>query len=239
LTTFIDTIVTYHKGNATVGVVQLLLVMKVIAMKAFKLPALPYELDALAPHLSRETLEYHYGKHHAAYITNLNKLTEGTDERNMPVEEIVVRAEDGLFNNAAQAYNHTFYWHCMAANQGNEATAPTNQVEAALSESFGSVEKFREQFTEIGTKHFGSGWAWLFKNKDGRLEMAGMHDAMTPLKDGSVPLLALDVWEHAYYVDYRNARADYIQSFWKLVNWQFVERQLLAPSMESLLEASE
>lgn len=208
-------------------------------MKQFVLPTLPYELDALAPHLSKETLEYHYGKHHAAYITNLNKLTENTDFRNMPVEAIIATADNGLFNNAAQAYNHTFYWYCMAANATDTVTEPTDQVAQALKEAFGSVEDFRAQFTDIGVKHFGSGWAWLYKTKDGKLELAGMHDAMTPVKDGATPLLALDVWEHAYYINYRNARANYIESFWKLVDWQFVETQLLAPQPDSLLMPSE
>ncbi len=205
-------------------------------MKQFILPKLPYELDALAPHLSKETLEYHYGKHHAAYVNNLNKLIAGTDHENMPVEEIIKRADAGLFNNAAQAYNHTFYWYCMKPNTGKDDPKPTNQIESAIKDSFGSLEKFKEEFTKTGLTHFGSGWAWLLKNKDGRLEIKGMHDANTPIKDGDKPLLALDVWEHAYYIDYRNARADYINAFWKLVNWEFAEKQLLADSSGPLLE---
>jgi len=208
-------------------------------VKQFILPELPYALDGLAPHLSKETLEYHYGKHHATYIKNLNELTEGKDFRDMSVEEIIQESDNGLYNNAAQAYNHTFYWHCLAPNAGDQATKPTNQVEAALVESFGSIDKFLEEFTTIGTKHFGSGWAWLLKNKSGKLEIKGMHDADTPIKDGDQPLLALDVWEHAYYIDYRNVRPDYITAFWKLVNWQFVEEQLLAPKPEPLLMAIE
>jgi superoxide dismutase, Fe-Mn family len=208
-------------------------------MKQFVLPRLPYELDGLAPHISKQTLEYHYGKHHAAYVTNLNNLTEGQDFRNMPVEDIIKKADNGLFNNAAQAYNHTFYWYGMTPNPEDSDTQPTNQVAGALDEAFGSYGEFRKQFTEIAIKHFGSGWAWLLKNKSGGLEVKGMHDADTPVKDGDTPLLALDVWEHAYYLDYKNARADYIESFWKLVNWQFVESQLLNPSPESILTPQE
>lgn len=208
-------------------------------MKQFILPELPYSLDGLEPVLSKETLEYHYGKHHAAYINNLNGLIVGTDFENMPIEDIVARADAGaLFNNSAQAYNHTFYWYGMAPSKG-EDNAPSDQVDQALREAFGDFETFKAQFTEIATKHFGSGWAWLLKNKDGKLEMKGMHDADTPIKDGDTPLLALDVWEHAYYVDYRNKRPDYISAFWQLVNWEFVEKQLLAPSREPLMLAQE
>lgn len=204
-------------------------------MKKFILPELPYALDALAPQLSKEALEFHYGKHHAAYVNNLNKLIENTDYANMPVEEIIKKADAGLFNNAAQAYNHTFYWYCMKPNASAEAPVPTNQIESAIIESFGSVEKFKEEFTKTGLTHFGSGWAWLLKNKDGRLEIKGMHDANTPIKDGDKPILALDVWEHAYYIDYRNARADYITAFWKLVNWEFAEKQLLSGEQDYLM----
>lgn len=204
-------------------------------MKQFTLPELPYALDALEPVISKETLEYHYGKHHQAYITNLNGLIAGSDFENMPIEDIVARADAGpLFNNSAQSYNHTFYWHGMAAPKGTD-NAPTDQVEQAIKESFGDFEAFKTQFSEIAIKHFGSGWAWLLKNKDGRLEMKGMHDADTPIKDGDTPLLALDVWEHAYYIDYRNKRPDYITAFWQVVNWSFVEKQLLAPERQSLM----
>lgn len=208
-------------------------------MKQFILPKLPYELDGLEPVLSKETLEYHYGKHHAAYINNLNGLIEGTDFVNMPIEDIVARAEQGpLFNNAAQSYNHTFYWYGMAPKK-SDTNLPTDQVEQAINEAFGDFESFKTQFSEIAMKHFGSGWAWLLKNKDGRLEMKGMHDADTPIKDADTPLLALDVWEHAYYIDYRNKRPDYISAFWQLIDWQFVEKQLLAPNREPLMLAQE
>jgi len=203
-------------------------------MKQFILPELPYALDGLAPILSEETLSYHYGKHHAAYINNLNGLIAGTDFENMPIEDIISSSEAGMFNNSAQAYNHTFYWYGMAPVKGGD-NLPSNQIGSALNESFGDFESFKAQFSEIALKHFGSGWAWLLKNKDGKIEMKGMHDADTPIKDGDTPLLALDVWEHAYYVDYRNARADYIAAFWQLVNWEFVEKQLLAPSKDPLM----
>lgn len=206
-------------------------------MKQFVLPALPYAVDALAPHLSKETLEYHYGKHHAAYITNLNQLTEGQDFRNMPVEAIIKSTTGGLFNNAAQAYNHTFYWYCMTPNTADTMPAPPSHLAAALEETFGSLDSFVKEFTDTGLKHFGSGWAWLLRTKDGRLQVKGMHDADTPVKDGDLPLLALDVWEHAYYIDYRNARATYIEAFWKVINWQFVEDQLLKTNDQSLLTA--
>lgn len=206
-------------------------------MKQFVLPELPYSLDGLEPVLSKETLEYHYGKHHQAYITNLNGLIENTDLENMPIEEIIARADAGpLFNNAAQAYNHTFYWFNMAPPKDGE-NRPTDQVEQAIKETFGDFEAFRTQFSELGAKHFGSGWAWLLKNKDGKLEMKGMHDADTPIKDGDTPLLALDVWEHAYYVDYRNKRPDYIEAFWKVVDWSFVEKQLLGAPNGPLMQA--
>jgi superoxide dismutase, Fe-Mn family len=208
-------------------------------MKQFILPELPYALDGLAPVLSKETLEYHYGKHHAAYINNLNGLIAGTDYENMPIEDIVARADAGaLFNNSAQSYNHTFYWYGMKPPvAGSSANMPTDQVSQAINEAFGDFDSFKTQFSEIATKHFGSGWAWLLKSKDGKLEMKGMHDADTPIKDGDTPLLALDVWEHAYYVDYRNKRPDYISAFWQLVDWSFVEKQLLAPSKTPLMIA--
>jgi len=209
-------------------------------MKQFLLPKLPYELDGLAPHLSKEALEYHYGKHHAAYVNKLNGFIQNTDYANMPIEEIIQRADNtSLFNNAAQAYNHTLYWYCMRPNPDMQEPEPTNQIAAAITDTFGSMEKFKEEFTKTGLNHFGSGWAWLLKTKDGKLEIKGMHDADTPIKDGDTPLLALDVWEHAYYIDYRNARADYITAFWKLVNWEFAEQQLLAHDRTPLMIASQ
>lgn len=206
-----------------------------MVMKQFILPALPYDLDALEPILSKETLEYHYGKHHAAYITNLNGLIDGTDFANMPIEDIISRSTGPMFNNSAQAYNHTFYWEGMKPQTGDKDNLPTGQVADAITDTFGSFEAFKTQFSEVGAKHFGSGWAWLLRNKTGKLEIKGMHDADTPVKDGDTPLLSLDVWEHAYYIDYRNKRPDYIAAFWQLVNWQFVEKQLLAPKREPLM----
>ena len=208
-------------------------------MKQFVLPTLPYEFDALEPVLSKETLEYHYGKHHAAYVTNLNGLIENTDFSSMPIEDIITRAEGPMFNNAAQAFNHTFYWYGMRAPSADSLNTPTDQIGQALNETFGSFETFKALFSELGAKHFGSGWAWLLKNKDGKIEIKGMHDADTPIKDGDTPLLALDVWEHAYYIDYRNKRPDYIAAFWQVVNWQFVESQLLAPNREPLMVPTE
>lgn len=204
-------------------------------MKHFVLPSLPYELNALEPVLSEETLEYHYGKHHAGYITHLNELITGTDFANMPIEDIIARSDGLMFNNSAQAYNHTFYWNGMKPPTSDKDNFPTGQVADAINEAFGSFEAFKTQFSEIGATHFGSGWAWFLKNKAGKLEITGMHDADTPVKDGDTPLLALDVWEHAYYIDYRNVRPDYIAAFWQLVNWQFVEKQLLAPKYEPLM----
>jgi superoxide dismutase, Fe-Mn family len=206
-------------------------------MKQFILPELPYSLDGLEPVLSKETLEYHYGKHHAAYINNLNGLIAGTDFENMPIEDIVARSDAGpMFNNSAQAYNHTFYWYGMKPPMpGDEANLPSDQIGQAINEAFGGFDEFKTQFSEIAAKHFGSGWAWLLKDSDGKLAMKGMHDADTPIKNGGTPLLALDVWEHAYYVDYRNKRPDYITAFWQLVDWKFVEGQLLAPSREPLM----
>lgn len=198
---------------------------------AFSLPKLPYAEDALEPYISAKTLSFHYGKHHQKYVDTLNELVEGKDFANMPVEEIIQRSETKLYNNAAQAYNHTFYWYCMAPNAGGD---PTGQIGDAINDSFGSFSDFKTKFTEVAATHFGSGWAWLAQT-DGKLEIVGMHDADTPIKNKHKPLLALDVWEHAYYLDYQNKRPDYIEAFWKVVNWGFVEKQLLNTSTESLM----
>lgn len=201
----------------------------------FTLPKLPYSEDALEPYISAKTLSFHYGKHHKAYIDNLNTLTKGGDQQNMPVEEIVKRSEGKVFNNAAQAWNHTFYWYCMAPPNSKAENKPTGDLAAAITDQFGSFETFREQFTEVGKTHFGSGWAWLAKTDGGKLEIKGMHDADTPLKDGHKPLLALDVWEHAYYLDYQNARPDYIEAFWKVINWAFVAECLAGKHDDPLM----
>lgn len=189
-----------------------------------KLPALPFAMDALAPVISKETLEYHYGKHHAAYVTNLNKLIVGTEFESLPLEEIIKKSPSGgIFNNAAQIWNHTFYWQGLAPKSGGE---PAGAVAEAIRKNFGSFDKFKEQFTKTAVTTFGSGWAWLVKTSDGKLSIESTSNAGTPLKDGRKPLLTCDVWEHAYYIDYRNNRAGYVEAFWKLVNWKFVAQNL-------------
>ena len=184
-----------------------------------KLPELPFAKDALEPHISAETLEYHYGKHHAAYVANLNKLIPGTEFEKLTLEEIVKRASGGIFNNAAQVWNHTFYWNCLSPQGGGE---PSGALAAAFNKAFGSFAQFKEKFTGAAVSQFGSGWAWLSRNPDGSLSVESTSNAQTPLTQGKTPLLVCDVWEHAYYIDYRNARAAYVDAFWKLVNWQAV-----------------
>lgn len=189
-----------------------------------KLPALPFAMDALTPVISKETLEYHYGKHHAAYVANINKLVPGTEFENLSLEEIVKKAPaGGIFNNAAQVLNHSFYWQCLAPKAGGE---PAGALADAIKKEFGSFAQFKEQFSKAAVTAFGSGWAWLVKNRDGKLAIESTSNAGTPLKDGRKPLLTCDVWEHAYYIDYRNNRAGYVEAFWKLVNWKFVEQNL-------------
>jgi superoxide dismutase, Fe-Mn family len=187
------------------------------------LPNLPFAMDALAPFISRETMEFHYGKHHAAYVANLNKLIPGTEFENMPLEEIVKKASGGVFNNAAQIWNHTFYWQGLMPSGGGE---PKGAAAKAIAESFGSYAKFREDFTKTAMSTFGSGWVWLIKNNEGKLIIESMSNAGTPLRDGRKAVLTCDVWEHAYYIDYRNNRAAYVEAFWKLVNWAAVEKNL-------------
>jgi superoxide dismutase, Fe-Mn family len=187
----------------------------------FKLPELPYAMDALAPMISNETLEYHYGKHHQAYVNNLNNLTKDTDMANMSLEDIIMTASGGIFNNAAQVWNHTFYWNCMTPKSSG---APTGKVAEAINKKFSSFEEFKKQFTQSAVTLFGSGWTWLAKNADGSLEIMNTGNAGLPMKDGKTALLTCDVWEHAYYIDYRNVRATYVENFWKLVNWDFVEK---------------
>jgi len=184
-----------------------------------KLADLQYSMEALEPIISRETLEYHYGKHHQAYITNLNKLIIDTEFENMSLEEIVMKSSNGIFNNAAQVFNHTFYWDCLAPNAGGE---PRGKLADAINQTFGSFASFKEKFSKTAATIFGSGWAWLVKNKDGELEIVSSSNAGNPLTDGKKPLLTCDVWEHAYYIDYRNARPIYVEKFWDLINWDFV-----------------
>ncbi len=186
---------------------------------AFELPPLPYEQNALEPHISAETLEYHYGKHHKTYVDKLNGLVGGTDMENKSLEEVVKAAEGGVFNNAAQIWNHTFYWHCLSPNGGG---APSGKLGEAIDAAFGSFDKFKEEFTNSAVNNFGSGWTWLVQKGDGSVAIVNTSNAGTPLTDDSVtPLLTVDVWEHAYYIDYRNARPKYMEAFWNLVNWEF------------------
>jgi len=188
---------------------------------AFSLPALPYAKEALAPHISPETIEYHYGKHHQAYVTNLNKLIAGSEFEQAPLEEIITKAEGGIFNNAAQVFNHTFYWNCLSPTGGGQ---PSGDLASALDTSFGSFDDFKAQFTQAAVTLFGSGWVWLIREADGGLAIAALSNAGNPLREGKTPLLTCDVWEHAYYIDYRNARPKYVEAFWNLVNWDFVAK---------------
>lgn len=186
---------------------------------AFELPTLPYSTDALMPHMSPETFQYHYGKHHKAYVDNLNKMVPGTEFEKMSLEEIIKKSSGPVFNNAAQIWNHTFFWHCLSPNGGGE---PSGALAEAIKKDFGSFQAFKEKFTDTAIKTFGSGWAWLVKNKDGKLEVVSTSNAGTPLTtEGLVPLLTADVWEHAYYIDYRNDRAKFLGAFWNLVNWKW------------------
>lgn len=185
------------------------------------LPELPYAMDALAPHISKETLEYHYGKHHAAYVTNLNNLVKGSEFENSSLEEIVKKSTGGIFNNAAQIWNHTFYWHCLSPNGGG---APTGKLAEAINAKFGSFDAFKEMFTKSAIGNFGSSWTWLVKKADGSVDIVNTSNAATPLTTQDKPLLTCDLWEHAYYIDYRNARPKYIETFWNLVNWDFASK---------------
>ncbi len=191
---------------------------------AFQLPALSYAKDALAPYLSAETLEYHYDKHHRTYVDNLNKLVAGTEFENMTLEAIVKQATGPLFNNAAQVWNHNFYWTCLTPGAMAEPIGP---VSMAVKKHFGSVEEFKKQFTQAALGNFGSGWTWLVKKSDNRLVIENTSNADTPIVRGDKPLLTCDVWEHAYYIDYRNARAAYLENFWKLVDWDLMAQRLL------------
>ncbi len=185
-----------------------------------ELPALPYAMDALEPHISKETLEYHYGKHHQTYVTKLNGLVPGTEFEGKSLEDIVKTSTGGVFNNAAQIWNHSFYWNCLAPNAGGEATGA---VADAIVAAFGSFEEFKAKFTDSAINNFGSSWTWLVKNADGSVAIVNTSNAGCPLtEEGVTPLLTVDLWEHAYYIDYRNLRPAYMEAFWKLVNWEFV-----------------
>ncbi|QNM95804.1 superoxide dismutase [Chitinimonas koreensis] len=188
-----------------------------------KLPELPYALDALAPHMSKETLEYHYGKHHQTYITNLNNLIKGTELENASLEEIVKKAPaGGLFNNSAQVWNHTFFWLGFKPNPDSEARAPAGALADAINAKWGSFDEFKKAFNTSAAGNFGSGWTWLVKKPDGTVDIVNTTAAATPLTTADVALLTADVWEHAYYIDYRNSRPNYLEAFWKLVDWDVV-----------------
>jgi superoxide dismutase, Fe-Mn family len=184
-----------------------------------KLPELAYARDALQPVISAETIDFHYGKHHQTYVNNLNKLIAGTEYADMGLEDIIKQASGGIFNNAAQIYNHSFYWNCLRPDGGGE---PGGKLAEMLNKNFGSFADFKEKFSTTAINTFGSGWAWLVQNSDGSLSVESTSNAVNPIKDCKTVLLTCDVWEHAYYIDYRNARATYVEKFWDIVNWDFV-----------------
>lgn len=186
---------------------------------SFELPALPYAKNALVPHISEETLEFHHGKHHNAYVVNLNNLVKGTEFEGKSLEEVIKTSSGGIFNNAAQIWNHTFYWHSLSPNGGGE---PTGAVGAAISKTWGSFDKFKEEFNKMAVGNFGSSWTWLVKKADGSLAIVNTSNAGTPITEAGVtPLITVDLWEHAYYIDFRNLRPKYLEAFWALVNWDF------------------
>ena len=191
-----------------------------------ELPPLPYERSALEPHISAETVDFHHGKHQRGYVDRLNELVAGTDLAEAPLEEIVRTAQGAVFNNAAQAWNHAFYWQCLRPAAGGGGGVPSGALAEAIDKAFGGVEALRGQFDALALKVFGSGWVWLVQRADGGLALAATSNAATPLTGSDVPLLACDVWEHAYYIDYRNARGKYLEAFWNLVDWDFVAANL-------------
>ncbi len=190
---------------------------------AFTLPDLPFPKDSLKPHISEETFEYHHGKHHSAYVNNLNKLIEGTEFEQMTLENIILNSQGGIFNNAAQSWNHTFFWNSLSPNGGG---TPKGNLLDEIVKNFGSFDDFKRKFTDSAITLFGSGWAWLVKNPDGTLEIVQTQNAGTPLTMGKKPIITLDVWEHAYYIDYRNARPKFVEAFWEIVNWDFALKNL-------------
>jgi Fe-Mn family superoxide dismutase len=190
---------------------------------AIELPPLPWARDALAPHISAETIDYHYGKHHQTYVTNLNNQIKGTEFENMALEEIVRKASGGMFNNAAQTWNHTFYWNCLSPKGGGE---PSGRVADAINKAFGGFAQFKDEFSKLSIGTFGSGWGWLVQRADKGIGLVSTSNAGTPITGSDRPLLTCDVWEHAYYIDYRNARPKYVEAFWNLVNWDFVASQM-------------
>ena len=190
-------------------------------MTQHTLPDLPYPENALEPHISAETLQFHHHKHHATYVDKLNGLIPGTEFDSASLEDIIKKASGGIFNNGAQVWNHTFYWNCLSPNGGG---TPTGELATAIDQAFGSFDDFKTQFSESAVNNFGSGWTWLVKNSEGALEIVNTSNAANPMTDAKQPLLTCDVWEHAYYVDYRNARPKYVEAFWNLVNWDFVSQ---------------
>ncbi|MGL5335178.1 MAG: superoxide dismutase [Fe] [Enterovibrio sp.] len=192
---------------------------------AFELPALPYPKNALEPHISAETLDYHHGKHHNTYVVKLNGLIAGTALEQKSLEEIIKTSNGAIFNNAAQIWNHTFYWHCLSPNGGGE---PTGELAQAINAAFGSFEKFKAQFAEAAVNNFGSSWTWLVKKADGTLAIVNTSNAGTPMTEGHTAVLTVDLWEHAYYIDFRNLRPNYLTAFWQLVNWEFASKNFAA-----------
>lgn len=192
---------------------------------AFELPALPYEKNALEPHISAETLEFHHGKHHATYVTKLNGLVEGTDLASKSLEEIIKSSDGGVFNNAAQIWNHTFYWNSLSPNGGGE---PTGDLADAINAKWGSFAEFKAAFNDKAVNNFGSSWTWLVKAADGSLDIVNTSNAGTPITDELVPLITVDLWEHAYYIDYRNVRPNYLEGFWAIANWEFATANFAA-----------
>ncbi len=186
---------------------------------AIELPALPFDRTALEPNISGETIDYHYGKHHKAYVDNLNKMIEGTEFADMPLEEIIKKSQGGMFNNAAQVWNHTFYWNCLSPNGGGE---PTGKLADAINAAFGDFATFKAEFTKTAIGTFGSGWAWLVQRPDGSVAVVSTSNAATPLTGEDTALMTCDVWEHAYYLDYQNLRPKYLENFWNLVHWDFI-----------------
>ncbi|MEG3191423.1 superoxide dismutase [Lysobacter sp. D1-1-M9] len=191
---------------------------------AIELPPLPYDRTALEPHVSGETLDFHHGKHHKTYVDNLNKMIEGTEFAEMPLVDIIRKSQGGMFNNAAQVWNHTFFWNCMAPASGDAGGGgePTGKLADAINQAFGDFATFKQQFSDTAIKTFGSGWAWLVQRPDGSLALVSTANANNPLTGDDTALLTCDVWEHAYYIDYRNARPKYLEAFWNVVNWDFV-----------------
>jgi len=214
--------VKHYKMKKSIIIITLLIIKSSIIMAQFTLPALPYAHDALEPHISKNTIEFHYGKHHQTYVDNLNKLVVGTEFENSTLEEIVLKSSGGIFNNAAQVWNHTFYWNCLSPKAGGE---PKGKLMEAIIYEFGSFNAFREKFTNMSVTLFGSGWCWLVKNSEGKLEIVQTSNAENPIRQGKTPILVCDVWEHAYYLDKQNKRPAYMDSFWQLVNWKNIEEK--------------